>query len=58
LDVSIRQGIVRIYVNDELKVEENVSQLPDGNYFFKTGIYHRGIESHAVEFESLSIATP
>lgn len=55
LDVWVNQGIVRISIDDELKVEDDVSAFAGSNAFFKTGAYHRGIEPAAVEFDSLSI---
>jgi hypothetical protein len=59
LDVRIENGIIRIMIDGELKVEDDVSGqgYAGGNFFFKTGSYHRGIQAHAVEFESLSITT-
>ena len=55
LDVSVKGGTVRMYMNGELKVEDDVSKFESSNAYFKTGSYHRGIEPQAVEFESLSI---
>jgi hypothetical protein len=60
LDVRIEEGVVRIFIDDELKVEDDVSNksYAGGNFFFKTGSYNRGIaQPHAVEFDSLSIST-
>lgn len=55
LDVWVKQGVVRIYIDNELKVEDDVSAFAGSNAYFKTGAYHRGIEPAAVEFDSLSI---
>lgn len=57
LDVSIKEGIVRIFMNDKLKAEDDISKFAVAEFFFKTGAYHRGIEPQAVVFESLSITT-
>lgn len=54
-DVSVREGTLRVHMNGELKVEDDVSKFAASNAYFKTGTYHRGIEPQAVEFESLSI---
>ena len=58
LDLRIKDGEVRVYINDELKAEDNLHSFEDRRAFFKTGSYHRGIEPHKVEFERLSIDTP
>lgn len=55
LDVWVNQGILRIYIDGDLKVEDDVSAYAGSNAFFKTGAYHRGIEPAAVEFDFLSI---
>ena len=57
LDVSIKEGVLRIYMNNELKIEDDLSKqsYANGNFFFKTGAYHRGIKPHKVEFEELTI---
>ena len=59
LDISIKEGKVSIFMNDELKAEDDVSNkdYAGGKFYFKTGAYHRGIEPQAVVFESLSITT-
>ncbi len=57
LDVVVEHGILRIYIDNELKGTRDISRFSDSNVFFKTGNYHRGILAHEVEFESLSIST-
>lgn len=55
LDVRVKNGIVKVFINNELKVEDDVSGFAGSHAYFKTGAYHKGIKPHAVEFESLSI---
>ena len=55
LDIRVNEGILRIYINDDLKHQDDFFQFEGKSAFFKTGAYHRGIKPHAVEFESLSI---
>ncbi|MCC5845683.1 MAG: polysaccharide lyase family 7 protein [Verrucomicrobia bacterium] len=58
LDVRVKDGVLRVYMNNELKAEDNLSSFEGRRAFFKTGAYHRGIEPHVVEFERLTITTP
>jgi len=57
LDIRVKDGEVRVYINNTLKAEDNLSSFEGRRAFFKTGSYHRGIEPHKVEFESLTITT-
>jgi len=58
LDLRLKDGELKVYINNELKAEDNLHSFEGRRAFFKTGAYHRGIEPHTVEFESLSITTP
>ncbi|MCC5845685.1 MAG: polysaccharide lyase family 7 protein [Verrucomicrobia bacterium] len=55
LDIRLEEGVLRIYIDNQLKVEDDVSRYAASRAYFKTGAYHRGIEPHAVEFERLTI---
>ena len=55
LDVTVKDAIVKIFINDELKAEGDLSKLANVSAFFKTGTYQKNVEPSKVEFESLSI---
>ncbi len=59
VDLVVRDGRLQIRINNELKVDEDVSHLNGTTAYFKAGTYNRGIrQPQTVEFESLSITTP
>lgn len=58
LDIRVEEGMLRIYMNDELRLEQDISYFGAAECYFKTGSYHRDLKAHAVEFESLTITTP
>jgi hypothetical protein len=58
LDIRVEEGILRIFMGGELKVEEDVSEFAAAPCYFKTGSYTRDLKAQKVEFESLSITTP
>ncbi len=58
LDVRVKEGVLRIYIDNQLKVEDDLSKFAASSVYFKTGVYQRGIKPHAVEYESLTITTP
>ncbi len=55
LYIRVNGGILQIFINGELKAEDNLFRFAGEIAYFKTGAYHRGIRPHAVEFDSLSI---
>ncbi|MCC5844312.1 MAG: polysaccharide lyase family 7 protein [Verrucomicrobia bacterium] len=55
VDVRVKDGEVRAYINDELKAVSNLLGFDGEVAYFKTGAYHRGIQPIAVEYELLSI---
>jgi hypothetical protein len=58
LDIRIEEGILRIFMNDELRLEKDISYFGEAPLYFKTGCYTRDLKAHSVEFESLTITTP
>lgn len=58
IDVKIKEGILRIFINGEIMAEDDVSEFAAAPCYFKVGCYTSGVKPHAVEFESLTITTP
>lgn len=58
IDVKIKEGVLRIFMNGEMKFEDDVSEFAAAPCYFKVGCYTSGVKPQAVEFESLTITTP
>lgn len=58
LEVKIKEGQLKVFINGELKAEDDISEFKVTKVYFKTGAYTKGIKPIKVEYESLSITAP
>jgi len=58
LEVTIKDAIIKIFINGESKAEGDFTKHGDMKAFFKTGAYQKHVQPNKVEFESLTITTP
>lgn len=58
LDVRVKEGVLRLFIDDKMLIEQDVSAFAEAPCYFKTGAYGGGLPPMALEYKSLSITTP